>query len=82
MTTREPTKDETAFLAMLASGSSFEEAACGLGVEQHLRVPFQCVLNGWVDRGRLTKTGQTIAHEFLKPPKWEISVLPSGEDPK
>lgn len=76
---RAPTKDESAFLAMLASGSSFEAAAVGLGPAEHLRVPFQCVLNGWVDRGRLTKEGHAHARKFLEPPKWEITVLPPGK---
>ena len=64
---------------MMASGSTFETAAVALGVEEQLSAPFNCILNGWVDRGRLTQTGLAVAHKAMKPTPWEITVLPPAK---
>jgi hypothetical protein len=72
----EPSKDEVAFLAMLSSGEDFTRAARSLG-DLGVKVAFNCVLNGWVDRGLITEQGRAAVRKALTPTPWEITVLPA-----
>lgn len=53
-----PDEKQHTFLRALERGDDFTKAATDLGVEDHLRVPFGCVLAGWVSQGQLTETGR------------------------
>lgn len=50
-----------------------------------LRTAFQCTLNGWVDRGRLTEEGRAL---IAKPVKVDFEIVnlgpsaPNGGDPE
>lgn len=72
----DPTPDEVAFLALLSRGTEFRAAALELGEAAALKVPFNCILNGWVDRGEITKKGREVVAIALKPPVWEITIMP------
>lgn len=75
--TRDPTEKEHAFLCMLVAGEDFDQAATVMGGNDALRVPWQCLLNGWIDRGRITKAGRELALRPCRTTKFQITILPS-----
>jgi hypothetical protein len=54
-----PSMVEIGFLRRLEAGVDYADAvnACG---HEGLRVAFNCTLNGWVDRGRITSVGTAL----------------------
>lgn len=58
---KQPDEAELKVLRNLARGAPFEE---GFVVEQNaLRAAWQCLLAGWMDRGRLTPAGRAVLVE-------------------
>lgn len=72
----DPTKTEIAFLAMLSRGMGFNKAATSLVGDDVVKVPFNCLLNEWINRGAITQKGRDVVAKALKPTPWEITILP------
>jgi len=48
---------ERALLLALNAGFDFKAVVLAMG-DEGVRVSFQCILNGWVDRGAITEAGR------------------------
>lgn len=65
--TQKPTSDELSLLALLYKGYEFVSACQSLG-DAGAKAAFQCILNGWIDRGEITPAGRALVPESLRKP--------------
>ncbi len=75
MSNQEPSPSELEFLQRLMRGGDFSVVATLMG-DEGVKAAFQCVLKGWIDRGKLTKEGLRVATAPRRA-NFEITILPS-----
>ncbi len=68
-----PDESQMKILKNLKEGKSFEMGF--IHTDSAVRAMFQCILNGWVDRNRLTDLGHSLVPGPVRAMRFEITNL-------
>jgi hypothetical protein len=75
------TKWDVGLLARLDGGEDFTSACQAMG-DDGVKAAWNCLMNGWIERGNITAIGRAFVRQALKPVPWEITVVPSPSEDK